>query len=135
VTSQTATNVSVELSASILRVNKEGDTRLFGSIIIIIIIIIISSSSSSGGGGSGISGSGSSSKSSSSSSSSSSSNIRAFYSQTNAQVIILKTILKFTLKQPRQVSVQSHHLQGAHYPCLLKMHFVKIVNYGTSVCD
>jgi hypothetical protein len=30
---------------------------------------------------------------------------------------------------------QSHHLQGAHYSCLLKLHFVKIVNYGASVCD
>jgi len=27
--------------------------------------------------------------------------------------------------------VPKHHLQGAHYPCLLKLHFVKIVNYGT----
>jgi hypothetical protein len=48
-------------------------------------------------------------------------------------VIVLKTILKFTLKWLRHVSVQSHHLQGAHYPCLLKLHFVKIVNYDSSV--
>ena len=27
--------------------------------------------------------------------------------------------------------MQSHHIQGAHYPCLLKLHFVKIVKYGT----
>jgi len=53
----------------------------------------------------------------------------------NAQVIVFKTILKFTLKQLCHFSVQSHHLQGAHYPCLLTLHFVKIVNYGTSVYD
>jgi len=58
-----------------------------------------------------------------------------YYSPTNAQVIVLKTVLKFTLKCLRHVSVQSHHLQGAHYPSLLKLHFVKIVNYGTSVWD
>ena len=39
---------------------------------------------------------------------------------------VLKTILKFALKQLRHVSVQSRHLQGAHYPCLLKLLFVKI---------
>ena len=61
--------------------------------------------------------------------------IRVIYSPTNAQMIVLKTILKLTLEQLRHVSVQSHHLQAAHYPCLLKLHFVKIVNYGTSVCD
>jgi hypothetical protein len=60
---------------------------------------------------------------------------KVYYSPTDAQVIVLKTILKFTLKQLRHVSVQSHHPQGAHYSCLLKLHFVKIVNYGTSVCD
>ena len=54
--------------------------------------------------------------------------VNIFYSQTNAQVIVLKTVLKFTLKQLRHVSVQSHHLQGAHYPYLLKLHFVIIVN-------
>ena len=60
--------------------------------------------------------------------------IKVYYSPTNAQVIDLKTILQFTLKLLRHVSVQSHHLRGAHYPCLLKLHFVKIVNYGSSVC-
>ena len=57
-----------------------------------------------------------------------------FYSPTDAQVIVLRTILKFTLKQLRHVSVQSYHLQGAQYLCLLKLHFVKMINYGTSVC-
>jgi hypothetical protein len=61
--------------------------------------------------------------------------IKVYYSPTNAQVIVLKTISKFTLKYLRHVSMQSHHLQGAHYPCLLKLHFVKIVNYRRSVCD
>ena len=31
--------------------------------------------------------------------------------------------------------MQSHHLQGAHYLYLLKLRFVKIVNYGTSLYD
>jgi len=31
--------------------------------------------------------------------------------------------------------VQSRHLQGAHYPCLPELHFVKIVIYGSSVYD
>ena len=48
--------------------------------------------------------------------------IKVYHSPTNAQVIVLKTILKFTLKQLRHVSVQSHHLQGAHYLCLLSKH-------------
>ena len=61
--------------------------------------------------------------------------IKVYYSPTNAQVIVLKTILKFTLKQLRHVSVQSHCLQGAHYLCLLNLHFVKMINYGTSACD
>jgi hypothetical protein len=40
--------------------------------------------------------------------------IKVYYSPTNAEVIVLKTILKLTLKQLRHVSVQSHHQQGAH---------------------
>jgi len=39
--------------------------------------------------------------------------------------IFLKTILQFTLKQLWHVSVQSHHLQGAHYSCLLKLQLLK----------
>jgi len=35
--------------------------------------------------------------------------------------VVLKTILKFTLKQLRHVPVRSHHHQGAHYSCLLKL--------------
>jgi len=54
--------------------------------------------------------------------------IKVFYSPSNAQVIVLKTVLKFTLKYLQNVLVQSHHLQETHYPCLLKLHFVKIVN-------
>jgi hypothetical protein len=60
---------------------------------------------------------------------------KVYFSPTNAKVTVLKTILKFILKYFRRVSVQSHHLQGAHYPCLLNLHFVKIANYGSSVCD
>jgi hypothetical protein len=47
--------------------------------------------------------------------------INFFYSPTDAQVICLKTnlkfIFKFTLKQLRHVLVQSHHHQGVHYSC------------------
>jgi hypothetical protein len=50
---------------------------------------------------------------------------KVYYSPKNAQVIFLETILKFTLKQLRHVSVQSHHLQGAHYPYLLKLQLLK----------
>ena len=50
--------------------------------------------------------------------------IKVYYSPTDAQVIVLKTILKFTLKKLRHVSVESHHLQGAQYSWLLKLHFV-----------
>jgi hypothetical protein len=38
---------------------------------------------------------------------------------------ILKFTLKFTLKQLRHVSVQSHHHQGAHYSCSLKIQLLK----------
>ena len=49
-----------------------------------------------------------------------------FYSPTDAQMsCIKKTILKFTLKQLRHVSVQSHHHQGAYYSCLLKLRLLK----------
>jgi hypothetical protein len=51
------------------------------------------------------------------------------------KLILLKKLLKYTLKQLRHVSVQSRLLRGAHYPCLLKLLFVKIANYDTSVCD
>ena len=61
--------------------------------------------------------------------------MKVYFSLTNAQLIVSNTILKVTLKYLRHVSVQSHHLHGAHYPCLLKSHFVKIVNYGSSLYD
>ena len=51
--------------------------------------------------------------------------ITDIYSPTDAQVIVLKTILKFTLKHLRHVSVQSHNLHGRHYPCLLKLQLLK----------
>jgi hypothetical protein len=60
--------------------------------------------------------------------------IKVIYSPTNAQLIVLKTILKCTLKYLQHVSVQSLHFQGDYYPCLLNLHFVKIVNYDTLVC-
>jgi len=51
--------------------------------------------------------------------------IKVYHSPTNAQVIVLRKMLKCTLKQLRHVSVQSHHLQGANYPCLLKVQLLK----------
>jgi hypothetical protein len=30
---------------------------------------------------------------------------------------------------------RTQHFQEAHYPCLLKLHFVKIINYGIPVYD
>ena len=51
------------------------------------------------------------------------------YSPNDAQVDGLKDNFKFTLKltlkQLRHVSVQSHHHQGAHYSCLLKLQLLK----------
>ena len=38
----------------------------------------------------------------------------------------LKTILKFTLKQPRHVSLQLHLHQGAHYSCLLQLQLGRV---------
>jgi len=51
-----------------------------------------------------------------------------FYSPTDTQVNCLKPVLKFTLKQLRHVSVQSHHHQGAHYLCLLKLQLLSTSN-------
>ena len=55
------------------------------------------------------------------------------YSPTDAPATCLKDILKFTIKQLRHVSVQLHHLQGAHYPCLPKLH-IKIYNETAPTC-
>jgi hypothetical protein len=51
--------------------------------------------------------------------------INFFIHQLMRKWVGLKTILKFTLKQLRHVSVQSHHHQGAHYSCLLKLQLLK----------
>jgi hypothetical protein len=52
-----------------------------------------------------------------------------FYSPTDAQVNCLKSNLKFTLKltlkQLRHLSVQSHHHQGVHYSCLMRLQLLK----------
>jgi hypothetical protein len=53
---------------------------------------------------------------------------------TNAQVSCLRNNIKIYIKiVPTFFRCRTHHLQGVHYPCLLKLHFVKIANYGTSV--
>jgi hypothetical protein len=57
------------------------------------------------------------------------------YSPTEAPVIVLKLILKFTLKQLRHVSVLSvTPSSGSALFVLAKVTVVKIANYGTSVC-
>ena len=51
------------------------------------------------------------------------------YSPTDALVSFLKTILKFTLKQLRHVSVlQLHNHQGTYYFVLTEVTVVKIVH-------
>jgi hypothetical protein len=62
-------------------------------------------------------------------------NIKVHYSPTNAQVIVLKNNIKIYIKIIPTCFGKSHHFQGAHYPCLLKLHFVKTVSYGSSVYD
>ena len=46
-------------------------------------------------------------------------------------MVVLKTILKFTLKYLQHVSVQSHHLQGAHCPC----YFSRLVTAQHTTCS
>ena len=51
-----------------------------------------------------------------------------FIHQLMHKLIVLKNLkftIKLTLKHIRHVSVQSHHHQGAHYSCLLKLHLLK----------
>jgi hypothetical protein len=58
-----------------------------------------------------------------------------FIYPTNSQVIILKSNIKINIKiAPTRFGAFTPS-QGAHYSCLLKLHLVKMVNYGTSVCD
>ena len=57
--------------------------------------------------------------------------IKVYYSPTNAQVIFLKNNIKIYSK----IAPTCFGSQGAHYPCLLKLHFVKIVSFGSSVYD
>jgi hypothetical protein len=42
-----------------------------------------------------------------------------------AAAFFQRRLIKFTLKQLRHVSVQSHHHQGAYYLCFLKLQFLK----------
>jgi hypothetical protein len=51
--------------------------------------------------------------------------IKVFNSQIDAQENCLKNNIKIYIKKHRHVSVQSHHHQGAHYSCLLKLLFLK----------
>jgi hypothetical protein len=59
--------------------------------------------------------------------------IKVYYSPTNAQVIVLKTILKVYIKiAPTCFGAVTPFSGGS---CLLKLHFIKIVNYGLSVSE
>ena len=61
--------------------------------------------------------------------------IKVIYLPTNAQVIVLKTVLKFTLKiTPTRFGLVTPS-SGSPLSMLAKVTLVKIVNYGTSVCD
>jgi hypothetical protein len=51
--------------------------------------------------------------------------IKVFYSPNDAQMNCLKNNIKIYFKELRHVSVQSHHHQGAHYSCLLKLQLLK----------
>ena len=51
--------------------------------------------------------------------------VEVLYSPTIAQLIVLKTMLKLTLKQLRHVSLQPHDPHGAHYSCLLNLQLLK----------
>jgi hypothetical protein len=56
-------------------------------------------------------------------------------SPTSAQVIVLKTILKFALKiAPTRFGAVTPS-SGKSFSVLTKVTVVKIANYGTSVCD
>ena len=52
-------------------------------------------------------------------------NQRFFFHQPMHKWIVLKTILKFTLKQLQHISVQLHHHQGAYYMFLLELQLLK----------
>ena len=57
-----------------------------------------------------------------------------FYSPTIAQVIVLKTLSKFTLKLLRHVSVQSHH-NGVTAPKACWSNFnVNLIFFKTKTC-
>ena len=50
------------------------------------------------------------------------------YTPTSVEVNCLKkNNIKIYIKYLQSVAVRSHHLQRAHYPCLLKTHLVKII--------
>jgi hypothetical protein len=61
----------------------------------------------------------------------------SFIHQLLQKWIVLKTILKFTLKltfeQLGHVSVRSHHHQGAYHSCVLKLRLLKLANWNTLV--
>ena len=61
--------------------------------------------------------------------------IKVCFSPTNAQVIVLKTILKLTLKHLPTCFGAVTPFSGNSFSVLAKVTVVKIANYGTSVCD
>jgi hypothetical protein len=61
--------------------------------------------------------------------------LKVFYSQTNAQEIVLKNNTKIYIKIAPTCFGAVTPSSGSALFMLAKVTFVKIVNYGTSVCD
>jgi len=61
--------------------------------------------------------------------------VKVFYSPTNAQVMVLKTVFKFTLKTAPTCFGAVTPSSGSALFVLAKVTVVKIAAYGTSVCD
>jgi len=61
--------------------------------------------------------------------------IKVFYSPTKAQVIVLKTILKFYIKIAPTCFGAVTPSSGSALSVLAKVTLVKIANYSTSVYD
>jgi hypothetical protein len=61
--------------------------------------------------------------------------IKVIYSPTNEQVIVLKTIIKFTLRKAPTCLGAVTPSSGSALFVVAKVTVVKIVNYGSSVYD
>ena len=59
--------------------------------------------------------------------------IKVFYSPTDVRENCLRINIKIYIKQLRHVSVQTHHHQGAHYLCLLKLQIVTLASMNNAL--